>query len=730
MRARWKGYGKSQNLEAPSEENQLEVIDCESLDENFPDAVSPFSHELDMSQHSPLQGGDSNGGQALDDGFAKPSEEEAIPLVDVVSESAQSSAPPEVHTLHFDALSANLAMQRAAISVTNLELFKFPWERGHLKRFFGKDEPLGQKVPRFNPGPRNTMALGLEVSEGTQIKACVRASACSVQEGLYTRVVKKISGSNYIDEREQKRYKAIELWWELLSVDLSASKFGRQVQSEASSDDIRRCGLEIIDAIFGLKSPGTLMKRYYALEAFKRWAESQPSSRWLPFTESAAWTYVRFLKNTNAAPTRSASFMEASRFACHLFGVDGASSVESSLRVKGLAAQLFTKKKPWSPADVLSVEEIRCLHKFLECGENNTVDRILVGHLLHMLYVRARWSDCLSIRNAGMDPEHEFLEMETILHKSAKNADTKTKLLPLVAPCRGITGSNWAKCYLELRKEAEIPLEAVHDSHCISAPDGHGPTGWADRYLTSNEGAEFLRSVLKIGKDSLRRVSTHSLKSTAISWASKFGMTLEEKAVLARHSSAVHGSTNLYSRDLLSPVMRKFQGVIDRINGGTFMPDSSRSGMITPVRMSAPATPAFLFESAPEDGVSHVEKTCDSPVAGMESFCGQMRTSPQLGCEEESRDSAEVGELSESSESDLSSSESDEEAPGQQGDEGAVPDFLAPSSIAGTFFQNNKSWVIHCLKVDGLLRCGRKLSPTYTQVHELHGIRCSRCFDL
>ncbi len=239
-----------------------------------------------------------------------------------------------------------------------------------------------------------------------------------------------------------------------------------------------------------------------------------------------------------------------------------------------------------------------------------------------------------------------------------------------------------------------------------------------------------MRLVLKIGKDFLRRVSTHSLKPTAISWASKYGMTLKEKAVLARHASAVHGSTNLYSRDLLSPVMRRFQEVIDRINKGSFMPDSTRSGMITPVHLSAPATPAHLFDLTPGEKVASVEKACDSPIAGMESFYRKMRNSPQLDYEAEAEASAHVGKLSESSESDLASSESSEEAPEQRPEEVAVHDFLAPSSVVGTFFQNNKSWVIHCLKSDGMLRCGRKLSQTYTQVHELHGIRCSRCFDL
>ena len=53
-------------------------------------------------------------------------------------------------------------------------------------------------------------------------------------------------------------------------------------------------------------------------------------------------------------------------------------------------------------------------------------------------------------------------------------------------------------------------------------------------------------------KTAQRRVSTHSLKSTAISWARKFGLDLEARAILARRATSLSNPTVLYSRDIIS----------------------------------------------------------------------------------------------------------------------------------------------------------------------------------
>ena len=54
-------------------------------------------------------------------------------------------------------------------------------------------------------------------------------------------------------------------------------------------------------------------------------------------------------------------------------------------------------------------------------------------------------------------------------------------------------------------------------------------------------------------------------------------------------------------------------------------------------------------------------------------------------------------------------------------------EFLEPST---KFFMNEKSLVIHCERTEGVLKCGRRVSPHYVVLYELHGIRCSRCFDI
>ena len=53
-------------------------------------------------------------------------------------------------------------------------------------------------------------------------------------------------------------------------------------------------------------------------------------------------------------------------------------------------------------------------------------------------------------------------------------------------------------------------------------------------------------------------MSTHSLKSTAISWASKFGLDLETRAILARHAT-------LYSRGIISSAVGDFDKVLKDI---------------------------------------------------------------------------------------------------------------------------------------------------------------------
>ena len=50
--------------------------------------------------------------------------------------------------------------------------------------------------------------------------------------------------------------------------------------------------------------------------------------------------------------------------------------------------------------------------------------------------------------------------------------------------------------------------------------------------------------------------------------------------------------------------------------------------------------------------------------------------------------------------------------------------------LKSDFYINNKSVVIHCCKMPGVLKCGRKIAFSFSTVYEQCGIRCSRRFDV
>lgn len=84
---------------------------------------------------------------------------------------------------------------------------------------------------------------------------------------------------------------------------------------------------------------------------------------WLPVLEFDVWSYAKWLQATKAPPTKASSLVEALRYAWYLLGCEGCDLAERSLRVKGISSQMRALKRPWRPADLLSVSEIKVLHK-------------------------------------------------------------------------------------------------------------------------------------------------------------------------------------------------------------------------------------------------------------------------------------------------------------------------------------------------------------------------------
>ena len=641
-----------------------------------------------------------------------------------------------------------------AVRSTNMSVFKFPWEKGPLASVFGKDQLVKSLELNLKPGGRNFVSMHLEVSEGSSMSARVKMKSMAVGTTGFARFVRQGGDLSASDSRERQRAKAVADWWKLLKTDRDANVVGQKVLKEASWLNEDSYAEQILDATFAVKAPGTINKRLYAMQAYAVWCQDVLGKCWQPLEETDAWRYVLHLKDSHAPATKATTFLEGVRFSWHLLGVKGADFTERSLRVRGVAVQQKAQKKPWRPADTLRVEEVRALHVILQSPDADKCDKLMSGHFLHMLYSRSRWSDLTQVEKVYVDDCWSYLEASTRAHKGAKSAELKSRLLPLVAACKGVTGECWAKTYLEVRKSVGLELPGEKAGPMIPAPADAEMQAWTQRPLSSEEGADYLRHLLAAPKTEHRRVSTHSLKSTAMSWASKFGVSEQHRAVLARHVGTVTTATSVYSRDLLSPVLREFDMMLVAIKTGDFKPDASRSGMLTPsfVRTAActPGTPGFLgvpftpmpptpgqdavhinstdffeqklVEEAKEDARRQALEAEDgSPIVIMDDGYDPMQDLLDGKSVKEEVESSETSE-SQSAESTTDSDEVAEDKLIDAASQGEEPE--------RSYYLNSKSQVLHAAKNGQAFCCGRKITATYCKVRELNGIRCSRCFNV
>lgn len=95
---------------------------------------------------------------------------------------------------------------------------------------------------------------------------------------------------------------------------------------------------ESLDAMLGVRSLHTIVKRTFALLSFFRWYSRSFTSQPFAFGGTVIWTFLKELKDDGAAPTRLSSYMSAFRFVHYVLGVRGLKEVISSRRLSGLAA--------------------------------------------------------------------------------------------------------------------------------------------------------------------------------------------------------------------------------------------------------------------------------------------------------------------------------------------------------------------------------------------------------
>ena len=299
----------------------------------------------------------------------------------------------------------------------------------------------------------------------------------------------------------------------------------------------------------------------------------------------------------------------------------------------------------------------------------------------------------------------------------------------------GINGENWVTKLLELRIESGLKCSGILDAPWWPAPAELTQSGivWSKRPVSSEEITAWINKFLEVPVGT-RQVSSHSAKATCLSWLSKAGVPREDRDILGRHVTALHGSGPLYARDLLSAPLRKLEETISFISGKQFMPDHNRSGMFTPVHCQASArTPVVEVEE---------KNSLSLSVVSTVGACVEIK---------EDKDD-EVQMISDSDEDGLAPSEraysDSDKSDGLQSEvEEAVAeqtDIPVRSEADGdraqlhrrNFFRH-KSGICHFVEapVDDdhrcvFFACGRRMSDNFTHIPSVGDtcLKCSLCF--
>ncbi|CAE7373283.1 PRSS12, partial [Symbiodinium microadriaticum] len=386
----------------------------------------------------------------------------------------------------------------------------------------------------------------------------------------------------------------------------SKSSAHRQMQADVAAG--RRNSLaSVLEDIFAGKSTSTLHTRAGPVARYMSFCKSQAVSPF-PITESSAYHYMQ-VTGEKCAATYLRSFVGTLAFLKHVTGAFLDDDVFSP-RITGLAAKHYMTKRKLQQKPPLHAKHVFALEEIV-CGKvanYSAADKVAAGFFLFAIYARARHSDAQNSSALEEDLcEDEdgdvtgFLEARIERSKTSTTLERKTRWLPMVATIHGISDQCWGLEWMKVLAENGPPLGPGRP--LLPGPMENGQ--WQNVPLSPEASARWLRGLLyrhpaDFPKNEIHELGTHSLKATLLSWCSKYGLSLQTRAILGYHSKS-KGSVLVYGRDNISQPLRELDEVIRAVAFKRFFPDSLRSGYFKRPKDEAEQPAEPLSDSSSED---------------------------------------------------------------------------------------------------------------------------------
>lgn len=696
--------------------------------------VADFLHDDDaanfeFSSHF-LSGDQMDAPQPLEPAFRSPAGRGRAPAFSSFQGTVQDSQPTVPAHVH-DAMFARALLTNC--STTDILL---PWETPFYKEFFS-DEPFCKTlVPEMSIGSMCNFGNEPEPQEIAQTVAAVASFPAGAP--VFSACVASSDNGSFADAQSKLHSVAVQKLLTVLRHDLSCSETGRHILALGDEREQTHGAHKIVEAVVGTRAPSTLVKRSNSLLSYLRWFDRMNRRDLLPFSEECIWMYLQQLRDAGAPCTKGSSALSAFRFAYHLLGFDGLGPALNSRRLVGICEIMLSQKRLLKQARVLTVAQVKGLHKLLRDTTVHLVDRAVIAYVLFALYGRCRNSDFLMIHSveSDFDDTGGYVVIQTCNHKTGRLAvaSLKSRLLPIVVPARGVDGLIWTGDALRAFDDAGMDLNTPINGPLLHAPLGE-PGSFMERGLRASEVSSMVRKFICSPEPPVpagELVSSHSLKATPLSWCARYGLSPAVRSLLGRHASSLNETYAIYSRDLACSPVAELQTVIDAIADGSFSPDSQRSeffkkGVATPVRTEDADVPPHGEEleprqTEPDSAASELLECAGGGVDLDEELPVQENQQPDDATSENSSSSS-------GSEGESSSGESDEPEPAAR-----VKRFRARIPEDQKWFVHSRSHLVHRHDGDvheGILFtvCGRRLTETYAPCTEATAwnVLCRSC---
>ena len=460
-----------------------------------------------------------------------------------------------------------LACIEFSLSELPPEEILMPWEQGVWKDLFKSSSDITAPALNFR---RPMFRLNPAVEEPSVEPAAKRSKPVVRLVSGWADIIKSGEDISWQDQKEAKLQTALKRWLDvtLRFPDTIELKVMLQQQPTVQAQ------LRMIRNLLWRKAAGTLLKRVNSLCRYMTYLGELGVP--FPGSENHLYQFMVSQQLHNVPSTRLSGVMEALRFVEHVMGVDELKVLTTSRRCVGAAA---TKcQGPKRQASPFLVQELKTLHAIVIDEARNIWDRIFSGSVLVAVYSRSRWSDLQQSSKMILDRDASgqlaFLEFIIEEHKCVGASVFRNSHLHAVAPCLGVVDDSWADKWLMCRSSMDLVVGA---SPVMPAPNISGaPTS---RPLSTAEMKLWAHQLLQSDGHTLesRRVTSHSCKTTMLSFSAKYGIEWTDRMVLGGHVAHLK-SVITYSRDSLARPLQLMANMLQCIRNGRFQPDNTRSG--------------------------------------------------------------------------------------------------------------------------------------------------------